>query len=552
MLIKYIPSGDKFKASQLWGEGRHQLSILKNAMGFQKLQQDQRVVRFEDGTIIKCLSCFTQDVVEIFVPLIPGGVAPKYEVEVRSNYWPAFEAYAGPNYDDEFLGVVLCKGGGFNPPYEFVSKDSLPADSSYSQNEELFSERFWELFDGSRINGKYGGTSYQDIVPSGLAKADLLNVSPVIAEETWNGGAGSWLIRTCRELSTMGTPPCDPPADFYWYYARGGRGYAFTRTEHLKETRGFSYRLPGDANPGSWLDYTYEGVPHSAGKKPVRTLNFSENFYYEISGNGSNQFLPFTSGVARAFAMKIVDGNCVVDDTVNFDSVSALVPPDGLGMNFDFPKRYYFCEVTDHSPITRYPILYVEYSWTKDDHSPFEYSCSVMDDDHYALVYSMSLGGSTSFYNKPPIGEALVGCVAYLPCAPELPSCGEVPSTRHASSNRNEGPLCVVVDGVVFELFPQAVPENAPRLQEWKVKYFKVNDELSIGMFCIAKNYTPPYDYMYVYAKVTPDEQELVITPVDAHNHLIPGVTGADEVDLYGHWNFRLILETITTIKKVA
>lgn len=68
MPIKYIPSGNKFKASQLWGEGRHQLSILKNLMSFQNLQQDQRLVRFEDGTIIKCLSCFGQDVVNVFVP----------------------------------------------------------------------------------------------------------------------------------------------------------------------------------------------------------------------------------------------------------------------------------------------------------------------------------------------------------------------------------------------------------------------------------------------------------------------------------------------------
>lgn len=68
MTIKYIPRGDKFKASQLWGEGRHQLSILKNAMSFQNLKQLQRIARFDDGTIIKCLSCFGQDVINVFVP----------------------------------------------------------------------------------------------------------------------------------------------------------------------------------------------------------------------------------------------------------------------------------------------------------------------------------------------------------------------------------------------------------------------------------------------------------------------------------------------------
>ena len=70
MSIRYITTGDEFAAKGLLGEGRHQLSILKNAMSFQNLQQLQRIVRFDDGTIIKCLSCSGQDVINIFVPLV--------------------------------------------------------------------------------------------------------------------------------------------------------------------------------------------------------------------------------------------------------------------------------------------------------------------------------------------------------------------------------------------------------------------------------------------------------------------------------------------------
>ena len=69
MSIRYITEGDESRAKGLLGEGRHQLSILKNLMSFQKLQQLQRVVKFNDGTIIKCLSCFGQDVINIFVPV---------------------------------------------------------------------------------------------------------------------------------------------------------------------------------------------------------------------------------------------------------------------------------------------------------------------------------------------------------------------------------------------------------------------------------------------------------------------------------------------------
>ena len=68
MTIRYITSGNESRAKGLLGEGRHQLSILRNAMTFQGLKQLQRVVRFNDGTIIKCSSCFGQDTVNVFVP----------------------------------------------------------------------------------------------------------------------------------------------------------------------------------------------------------------------------------------------------------------------------------------------------------------------------------------------------------------------------------------------------------------------------------------------------------------------------------------------------
>ena len=550
MPIKYVPSGDEFKASQRWGEGRHQLSILKNSMSFQTLDQMQRLVPFDDGTLIKCSSCFDQDVVEVFVPLGLEAGRPKYRERIRTRYLPAFEAYDGQGAGKKFLGVVLCEGDGFEPPYRFVAKESLPTDYSDRPSEELPAERIWAFFEPSGIEGMDNDyTGYRDIVPSGVAKADLVDSVPVIAEEDLYGGAGDWFVRTCKKLFTF--EACTPTASFFRYYARGNREYGFTRIEHLKRTFGFSYGLLGDESPGAWPPYAYDGASHSGGNKPQRLLNFNEDFYYEIRGHGQNQFLSDNSSIVSRLAMKLVDGECVADPTVNFESVAALLPASGGDLDFEFPKRYYFCEMTDHTPITRYPVLYIEYTWTTNNNSPFYSGGSVMDADHYALVYSMSLGGETNFYDKPPVGRAIVYCIAYSPCADPMVSCTEVPATRHTNVNRNEGPLCVVVDGVVFELFSQAQPENAPRLQLYEIKYFKVSEDLSIGMFCIAKNYNYPFDYMYVYVEVTSDGQKSVVTPIDEQYHLIPGVTGTDGEELYGGWNFRLILEEIKTTEEV-
>ena len=77
MTIRYRTSGDDFAARGLLGEGRHQLSILKNKMTFQGLKQLQQVTRFNGGTVIKCLSCFGQDVVEVFVPTLAGKAEEK-------------------------------------------------------------------------------------------------------------------------------------------------------------------------------------------------------------------------------------------------------------------------------------------------------------------------------------------------------------------------------------------------------------------------------------------------------------------------------------------
>ena len=52
------------------------MGILKNLMKFRNLEQLQRKVKFDNGIIIKCLSCFNQDVIKIFVP-------PLIEVEER-------------------------------------------------------------------------------------------------------------------------------------------------------------------------------------------------------------------------------------------------------------------------------------------------------------------------------------------------------------------------------------------------------------------------------------------------------------------------------------
>lgn len=82
MSIRYITDGDEFEAKALFGVGRHHLHILRSLMQQDGIEQQQRSVIYEDGTVIRCLSCFGQDVVDIFVP--PGKAAGEKRIaEIR-------------------------------------------------------------------------------------------------------------------------------------------------------------------------------------------------------------------------------------------------------------------------------------------------------------------------------------------------------------------------------------------------------------------------------------------------------------------------------------
>ena len=65
---RIILTGDEEEASHRVREGIKQLGILKGLMGFQKLKQDVRKVRYTDGSEITCRSVFGVEEIEIFAP----------------------------------------------------------------------------------------------------------------------------------------------------------------------------------------------------------------------------------------------------------------------------------------------------------------------------------------------------------------------------------------------------------------------------------------------------------------------------------------------------
>lgn len=538
MTIKYISSGDKFKASQLWGEARHQLSILKNLMSFQKLKQLQRIVRFDNGTIIKCLSCFDQDVVEVFVPIL----ARKEELPKKislTKYFPAFEAYDGFSWRSNFVGVVLCKGGGFNPPYEFVPKESLPRDSSSTPKPALPEERKWHWPTLAR--------KFEDIAPKGIASVRAVNKKEPAISTPWSGGYSHLSTNSSREMF----------GGFWRYFAVAGAESHYSRTESLDVEYGFSCTLPGDPWPGYWPDYFYNGSWWSGGRKPCNLLSLDYDLRRTVKGGGSNNIIVNDDypEVSQYAAIWVIDfclfGICYghyeedPSDSVTFESIEAKAI-EAAHATGEVPPS------TEYSFISRYMYHMGDYHYTYLDdirNSWFHRGCA-MDAEHYALVFSVIHDKDGEVRSRPvaDLGECLT--LAY-----DTP-----PDDCHAdisvvkTDEKTEGPLNVVIDGVVFELFPEAQPEDAPRFQWSSLKYFRVGDR-SIGLFQISKNYSYPLDYMYVYAEVIHNDsgvsdegQTCIVTPVPIgrQKHKIPDVSDADGNSLYGQGRFRLICERKT------
>lgn len=506
MTIKYIPEGDKFKANQLWGEARHQLSILKNAMSFQNLQQLQKIVRFNDGTIIKCISCFGQDVVKVFVPQQVGEV--KYKEDIYIRYYPAMEVYR--KYGSRIVGIVLCKGGGFEPPYEFVPKEDLPWDVSDEKPEVLPGERTW-FYPGAQ----YLNRRLDDIPPKGIAAVDLEREQTIPNKVTYSGGFIDVLTNTCQWLENK-------YYDFwcYRYCAKSGWHYAYTRTENYRVEYNFSSEI----------------------LEPGHLLNFGEDLHQTAQGSGANDFHSQTlwSPVCQSSS---TSSGC--DESVNLDSVTALSEAQ-LAEAGD-PPEITFTSRTDFLDL----VGSYDYSYLVDTYKPWAWYSqfgSVMDENHYALVYSLKHDIYKKVWHKSVADQKK--CIG-AGCG-EAEDCNLVADSIITTYEQTEGPLSVVVDGVVFELFPEAALEVSPRLQKYcSLKYFRIGEK-SIGMFHIGKNYSEPYDWMYIYAQVTPEGNKVIVTEMPKCNTVIPGMTDLAGRALCTRGGLRLIRETITEEKEIV
>jgi hypothetical protein len=541
--IKYIPEGDLFRANQLWGEGRHQLSVLKNAMSFQNLKQDQRLVRFADGSIIKCWSCFGQDVINIFVPQVFVGGEPKYREREEVTYYPAIEVYDSPYWTATYLGIVICRGGGFEPPYEFIPKDSLPRDTATVPKDKLPEERIWEPEETREL---------EDIVPKGIA--DVEDVKPNNTEPTMEkSGVRQGDIARLEESNTP--LPNSYGFEYQTFFSGAAETYTDERSESFREDYTFSYIKPGEADPGYWDEIWFEGFRHW-NRKPSTVLNIDPNLFWEAQGGGTNYYycnwdVHDHTTIKRSTIKWVLDGvlfgipfgHYEYDDTVTgintsqiaFDQLTARADESIERCHSDYGLRTQMYR--GEYSYTHY----INYSYL------WNYYGSVMDENYFAIAYSsknqkFSVNNYRSVYDMEKCIHLSWGY------EPEAYCLADAKKENIIKDEKTEGPLCVTVDGEIFELYPEAESEVSPRLQDCNLRYFRVGGK-SIGLFRIGKNYYDPLDYSYVYAEVMHPEDKNISNPKHVITEVIDpeAVAASDAPQLVGSDTVRFSVKTDTS-----
>ena len=84
--VKFEYTGDVVRSQELKKIGIQRLGNLIKDMEFQKLKQDRREFRFEDGTIITCLHVFGLSYIEIFSPIYKEEEEEKKEERIEEHF----------------------------------------------------------------------------------------------------------------------------------------------------------------------------------------------------------------------------------------------------------------------------------------------------------------------------------------------------------------------------------------------------------------------------------------------------------------------------------
>jgi hypothetical protein len=188
----------------------------------------------------------------------PIVIKPKIRQRKKIFIWPAFEVTDISGND---LGIVICRGGGFEPPYEFISSQDipdgkLPEDLPDAPAGELPEKRNWRgIPRGYNVNS----ILYEDLETAGIAELDTAYTRAWTYENSSTESVGAPTNLYCGTDFTDEIVNAEACVNDYGYEAsftaKLERAAALkvasrTQTEAASVDLGFSYSLEGDPDLG--------------------------------------------------------------------------------------------------------------------------------------------------------------------------------------------------------------------------------------------------------------------------------------------------------------
>lgn len=522
--MHFILSGDLVEARRRAFLAR-KLMFQTKLINVNNLDIIQNNLRLDDGTNIYVLSQHGLDTAKIFVPPTVTPEEPRVREETSVIYYPAFEAY---NADQEHIGYVIARGGGWQSPYEFVSMPEIDEIDPFEWGQWFYS------FDSQPFD------SIDDFLePNLFYISDIPREHRKLYEIPPTGVRNTMFHCYQEDIDLTGTGAATGVEDMYFcpILPPSGPGRiagtmigirSSIKSLHAARTMRFTVGEKGEIGtypegyPDEWSDGNY---------KPMDVVYDWEQGTYSTDWDGSR-------AVPRAGAFATIDGeesewSCHSLKTAIEEIWTQPAPLSGANLAWSqFWDFYPLTTTLDGHDSSYGPYLY----------SP-SYS-SVDDFDHYGVCYNVSTYDSSVSINNTSTDAdlLLIGTTLlfFLPAFSETYGTG--PNTQMVTTHIKNKTTFINVSGKSFEVPTTDVPKRI-----WP-RYYRVGDSEFFIASLQFKN-GDEWSHRYTFVSKTNDQSffDYEVT-FDGAWHEIPGVTDGDGGTIYGNGKFRLVREDTTKI----
>lgn len=525
--IKILVSGDTKKARALAPHARR----MQFQLGLSNVPQLQ--LHSPDGSFVRVLRQAGQDFAWIHVPITDQEISKKREWQ-EVNYLPAWEAYDGPSDEANSVGVIICRGNGFNGGYEFIPTlngklpDDIPDESDFEEAKE---KRYcWKSYiaDGKKVH-----IQYRDVIPTGVYDAHN-----VVGDEPNNAMSLTWTPGDFWEATCTDH---DPPGAGPLIGVVIGCVNSYSRSNYFNLPINISFG-PSYPEENYWDPVFYEGADFAYKKPQEHVLNFNDGDLFSlVDGSGNNQ----TADIAASVLASTCEyGFSLIWPDADYDENWYPTSTTEYGRNLHgiFSKYTYFSNPEFYLSFGEH-VLNTHYEVTTEYHLFGDLLGSIEDENKCSLIYSIQDTKTERTINYDR------GCSADTIVRGECYNANESYDETLVHIREYSEDYKIALSNVSYDVddLPELVgmlgPDDADgRWANATTKYFRIGS-LEIGLYWL-QGLTDDMNFVSNYIEIrkavgaTKENTSITITPLTGNHpwntwYQFPDITDTDGNPVY-------------------